>query len=290
MPYQLALTREALAHGIAGLGQTLSPWWRFRLWARLAGPSAYASMPLATERSRRVWPHNFVMSLRESDWMERYPQHSGRYYQDDLICLLLNELRPGETFVDIGANLGFVTLTAASRVGPDGKVIAIEANPALTERLGRTVEQNGIANVEIIHTALGDRDGVVSLLTDGHHGTSHIDPARGEEHGVPLRRGDDLLQKVRGPVFIKIDVEGAEQLVLAGLPEMRARPDVRWLVEISASQLARFSTIPESVFELMKRDGYKAYSINLSPLSRKTVLKQIERPLDKVEYDVLFMR
>jgi len=52
--------RERLAHRLAAVGQAVSPWWRFRLWARLAGPSAYASHPDSAEQLRRVWPHDSI--------------------------------------------------------------------------------------------------------------------------------------------------------------------------------------------------------------------------------------
>jgi len=222
--------------------------------------------------------------------MERYALRSGRYYQDDLISLLVQEVRRGETFVDIGANLGFVTLTAAKVVGPEGRVIAVEANPVLTQRLRQTLERNDLRNVEVHNVALGDRAGEVTLVTQGHHGTSHIAPVRADSDRIELKRGDDLLGDLAGPVFVKIDVEGAEQAVIDGLATLLGKARVRWLVEICEEHLARFDATPARLFETMGRFGYSPYLSRLSPISGKVRLRPLPAPLRSQIYDVLFVR
>jgi FkbM family methyltransferase len=282
--------RVRFAHWVAGLAGALSPWWRFRLWARLAGPAAYANYPDDVGTPTKVWPHDAVMELRRGDWMERYAYEAGRFYQDDLIQTLMAQVQPGMTFVDVGANLGFVTLTASKLVGPAGRVLAIEANSDLVERLGRTLAQNAISNVELRAVALGAEAGQVVLRREGHHGTSHIafDAAGGQT--VPLERGDDVVGQPPGPVFVKLDVEGAELMVLEGMPNLIARADVTWLVEICASQLARFGATPQDVFNVMAVAGYRAFAPALSPFSRRTRLDLLKAPTGKPLYDVLFAR
>jgi FkbM family methyltransferase len=282
--------RTSFAQRAAEMASILSPWWRFRVWARLAGPGAYANHPDADGVMTRVWPHNATMELRRGDWMERYAIEAGRFYQDDLIYTILTLVKPGDTFIDIGANIGFVTLTASRLVGSEGRVISVEANQDLVARLSRTLTQNSISNVDLRHVALGATTGEVVLKTQDHHGTSHIDFQDKNGQTVPLKRGDDVFGVPPGPVFVKIDVEGAEQMVLEGLPNLIGRQDVTWLIEICERQLARFGATPQSIFDRMTAAGYEARAPGLSPLSARVHLKPLARPSHRPLCDVLFQR
>jgi FkbM family methyltransferase len=283
--------RQWVAHRVAAIAALLGPWWRFRVWARLAGSGAYASRPGRDVDIRRVRPHGYRMALHQSDWMERYALGAGRFYQDDLTALVCQQLRPGDTFVDVGANVGFVTLTAARCVGPTGRVYAFEAAPATAAKLVANVELNDLANVEVRALALGDREGSVSLVQDtAHHGTNYIDPRAGGSATVPMVRGDAVLHELSNRVLVKIDVEGAERLVLEGMDALMARPDTRFIVEICPEQLARFATRAEDVFALMARHGYVPHAVRLAPLGRRVTHRRLDGPQNRALYDVLFTR
>ena len=74
-------------------------------------------------------------------------------------------LRPGDVFVDVGANIGLFTLIAAERVGPGGKVLAFEPTAKTFGRLVDNVQLNKLSNVECFKLALSDSQGHLQLLS-----------------------------------------------------------------------------------------------------------------------------
>lgn len=135
------------------------------------------------------------------------------------ITAFLNELlKPGDLFVDVGANLGYFTLLAANAVGPEGHVIAFEPVPRNVQLLLASIVTNGYRNIDVWPVALGlDRD-IVAFAVDDTHTNALISSAPTDTWGVALA-GDVLLANVplhRASV-VKIDVEGYEHPALAGM-------------------------------------------------------------------------
>jgi hypothetical protein len=110
---------------------------------------------------------------------------------------------------------------------------------------------------------------------------------------VTLRRADELLRGKLAPdvpVFVKIDVEGAELGVLKGMPELMRRPHTRFYVELGDGHSERFGNRAAVVFELFHSFGYRAHLARLSPLHLGIRLEAIAGPIDKAVYDVLFVK
>lgn len=110
------------------------------------------------------------MELTGSDWMERYAIHTGEFWSDEIYAIIETMLNEGSSFVDIGANVGFVTLCAARAVGMSGRVFSFEPNVVLVGRLRRMLEHNHIANVTLFPYAAGDVTGEIGFTNDRHHG------------------------------------------------------------------------------------------------------------------------
>lgn len=165
----------------------------------------------------------FVLHVDPSDYAVGHTVYLTRAYEPEVSAAVSTVLAPGATFVDAGANTGWFSMLAASLVGPSGRVVAVEPNPANTELLRRSAEDNGFANVEAHTVALAEKPGVVALETDGSNG--RIIPLD-EPPLAPVRAAwvvratslDSLLADagVERVDAIKLDVEGAEPLVLAG--------------------------------------------------------------------------
>ncbi len=151
-----------------------------------------------------------------------------------LMAQLAKSLEPGETFWDIGANIGFYTVLAARIIGPSGTVIAFEPEPASRTRLIENLALNGLSSqVKIQPLALGRADDTLQLQTAAHAsaGTHRLTSAStapaldGTTVEVQVRPGDALrAEGLPVPAALKIDVEGAELDVLAGLTETLADP------------------------------------------------------------------
>ncbi|MGC8626433.1 MAG: FkbM family methyltransferase [Acidimicrobiales bacterium] len=151
-------------------------------------------------------------------------------YEPDVTAVLRRDLGPGSTFVDIGANVGWFSLLGASLVGPGGRVVAVEPNPSNVALLTKSAEENGFANLDVLNMALSDRSSAVALETDGSNG--RIVPIEGPPRS-PVRASwvvaaqplDEALatMALSRVDMVKLDVEGAEPLVLRGAASTLAR-------------------------------------------------------------------
>ena len=158
---------------------------------------------------------------------------------------------------DVGAHIGFHTLGFASLVGPSGHVVGFEPNSSNRERLEWNLERNAdlAARIEILPCALSDRNGDSSLVIsrDIESGASSmsfldgttpsVDPGIAREWNkvvVPVRTADALVRDgtAAAPDIIKIDVEGAELLVLQGATEIVRTLWPTVIVEAHSANLA----------------------------------------------------
>ena len=140
-------------------------------------------------------------------------------------ALLLEWLGPSMTFVDIGAHVGYYTILAARRVGPGGLVLAFEPSPRNYELLLANVWQNGLTNVVCFPWAVSDRVGFLDLFTDeSNTGDNRIFPSAGRQHVRVRAVALDALPLIQPPIdVVKMDVQGAEEAVVAGMGTLLAR-------------------------------------------------------------------
>jgi FkbM family methyltransferase len=156
-----------------------------------------------------------------------YPDCSMAYglYELDTARIIKRLLRPGDHFVDGGANIGYFTTLAAQLVGPGGRVDAFEPQPDNRARLEANVRRNGLADAVHVHAAaLSDQSGTAMIhrfANDaGNHGMSSLFAGDGAVASssveVPTVRMDEALAGT-SPALVKLDVEGAESLAIAGM-------------------------------------------------------------------------
>ncbi|MCW9059561.1 MAG: FkbM family methyltransferase [Gammaproteobacteria bacterium] len=134
--------------------------------------------------------------------------------------LLRESLRPGDVFVDIGANAGIYSLAAAAAVGSTGRVLAVEPNPRMVERLTLNLSLNGFLDRAILEqAAVSDRPGQFELTLDDTNlgGASLLNRGSGASLKVRCELLTDLLARhdITRIDALKIDIEGAEDRALA---------------------------------------------------------------------------
>jgi FkbM family methyltransferase len=168
-------------------------------------------------------------------------------------------IRPGHVVWDVGANVGLFTFAAAGLAGPAGRVVAIEADTWLVGNLRRAAERNaGRANVHVIPVAASDGVGVAQFhIARSNRATNYLAAAGGSSgtggvrqvQDVPTLPLDALLEHYPAPDVLKIDVEGAEALVLAGASKvLSGRPVV--LAEV-------YSEHSEAIARMLTPLGYR---------------------------------
>jgi len=137
---------------------------------------------------------------------------------------LARELKPGATFYDIGANIGFVTLIAARLVGPTGRVVAFEPVPKNVAAIRENLALNGIDWADVHETAMARHSGTASLIVSDVSAFSrlasiNVPTGARETIEVKVDSVDEFLASgsERAPDVVKIDVEGAELEVIEGM-------------------------------------------------------------------------
>jgi FkbM family methyltransferase len=133
--------------------------------------------------------------------------------------VLTKHLRPNDVFVDVGANIGTLSLTASKIVGPSGKVFSIEAHPTTVAYLRGNVQLNAAENISVIHAAAGDHEGSVKFSSGRSDDQNRVATSG---IGVPLSTLDLLLPKV-AIRLLKVDVEGFELFVFRGAERVLER-------------------------------------------------------------------
>jgi len=172
-------------------------------------------------------------------------------YDPHMIALFKRCVRPGMTVLDLGAQVGYFSLLAAQRVGKTGRVVSFEPDPRNYAVLCDNVRRNGFETIVQTHrTAVADRCGVATFYMAGSsRSSSMLDRTDREREGacrVETVSIDEVVDAGRVDV-VKIDVEGAEPLTIAGMTRTLERnPDLLLFVEVNASALKAAGTSPAS--------------------------------------------
>ena len=181
-------------------------------------------------------------------------------------------LRPGDTFIDVGANVGFYTLAAARAVGPHGHVHAFEPCSKTFERLSENVKLNRFRNVSCHRVALSHENAQakLSLADDGFDawnslGTPYMGEITGSET-VATMTLDRFAREHRltGPnCALKIDVEGWENRVLLGAEEFLSPDDAPLLcIEFTEEAAALAGTSCSELYRALERLGYEVFTVS----------------------------
>ena len=179
---------------------------------------------------------------------------------EDEIKFLRCTIRRGHHMVDIGANYGVYTLTAASLVGPEGSIAAFEPYPATADWLRRSVEANGFGNIRVIEAAVSSSTGRGSILASENSELNRLaGPADGSAgEPVVLTTLDDSARDLAWPQidFVKIDAEGHEISVIDGGRGFFMTQSPLVMCEIKAGD--KVDLVPIARMEEL---GYSAYRL-----------------------------
>lgn len=253
------------------------------------------SLPNRLQNRFHQWNwHQYVVSKRVAWWESQVgkreaveiriqPGVQTQLYFDSDLCRLIYRgsfeyqerqflnafLRPGDVFVDVGANIGLFTLTAAKLVKKTGRVYAFEPCSKTHQRLLKNVKLNHLTNVSCHQLALSDKTGQIDMTVslDGFDAWNSLaQPIAGESFAVETitsTKWDDFVREynlIKGVTMMKIDVEGWETYVLSGGFETLSRMDAPVLqVEFTekASQSADSSC--QKLYHSLEKLGYQMF-------------------------------
>jgi FkbM family methyltransferase len=182
-----------------------------------------------------------------------------------------SNLKQGDVFLDVGANVGFFSLLAARRVGESGEVHSFEPLPELASLLRRTVAANRLHNLHVVEAAVGERPGTAEMAVMKDSAYSHLIGGAAEvesDHGswrpvsVATVSLDEYLDRaVRRPVrLIKMDIEGAEIEALDGARRLLSQPTAPDVIcEVNPDHLARLGHVPRDVFQRFEAMDFAAF-------------------------------
>jgi FkbM family methyltransferase len=188
------------------------------------------------------------MTIREDEIIERFTP------------------KEGDVVIDIGAHIGRYTIIGAKRVGTNGKVVAIEANPSNFEMLNRNIKLNQLTNIISLNNAVYSKETKIKLYLPGEelghtiYNTVMSDRAKNEDKFVEVSANTlDYFLQLKGITdvnWIKIDVEGAEFEVLKGATNVLSKSkDIALLIEIH--NLSGGTNLYRPILEFLRLYNFK---------------------------------
>jgi len=229
---------------------------------------------------------------------------SGGAYERKSQFLMMRVLNTGDTFLDIGAHIGYFTMLGGALVGETGTVIAVEPVEENFRQLTRHIELNGFANVAAVQAVVGSEDGEAQIFFNADNGGGHAlwDPAQHPANA--LTRDNPRADRVRSLTLsslldtrgidhvrlAKIDTEGAEAMILNASQDVFRAGRVDFVVmEVNIGGLKLLGSDIDSLFGLAGELGYHVHLPHPEG-GRPAPLTEDNRPDSRYVYNVVLAR
>jgi FkbM family methyltransferase len=259
---------------------------------------------LLTPRVLRT-PDGNNFHIRLDEFHERQVFFWGSW-SEPIEAALRRILTPGDVFVDVGANVGYFTILAAKLVGPTGRVLAFEPSPTNRQGLAANIGLNSHANIVVHAVALSSGKGHVDLFHPSNGTLASFRASAGwlpssvegkvprEEAVTRFRVQTEALQEILSPWetnrlrLVKIDVEGAEVLVLRGMERLlRDATGLSVICEVCDSYLRELGFSAVELIAYMESLGYSPYHLAGEPFAASSTPGSFS---DEFYVDVCFRR
>jgi FkbM family methyltransferase len=269
--------RRPLWHARSLTGKILSLNWRGEWRRAQVDRLLQQAEPIARIKLGSI---HMVVDLR--DIGVGRPLYMQRRYEPCETSLLTKLLLPGQTFIDVGANIGYFSILAAKKVGSSGRVLAIEPEPHNFELLSQNVKINQLCNVTLANVALGESPGTAQLFCSPQNFGDHrlyADADSGDRQAVnaTMVRLDDLIDQygLTSVDLIKMDVQGYECYVLAGMRRLLGtNRRLRVLTEFWPFGMRHAGSDPAWFFATFEQFGYVARVITKKGLGPVVTCEQ----------------
>ena len=239
-----------------------------RTWLLRLANSYLARHPTEFGPTRTRW--GFSMAGNTQDVLQRHVYVFG-VWEPALSSWVAELLQPGDVCLDFGANTGYFSLLAATKVGDSGHVVSFEPVPTILAQLRRNIAASGLGHiVEVRPVVASDAAGSVEVFCGpaaniGMSGTEQLGDSFVSEGRVEAVVASDAVDVSLWPRvrLIKIDVEGDEMRVLRGLEPVLAAlaPESAVMTEVAPDRLASRGDDASALMALLSRNGFSAHRV-----------------------------
>ena len=188
-------------------------------------------------------------------------------YETYNLAVFENMLRPGFCVVDVGANIGLYSAIGAKRVGPSGRVVAVEPDATNCSFIRLTRERNHLDNLVVIEKAAGAVSGPALLHLCRTNKADHRSYGDGQRETVAIEMTtlDSLYSELQLPPvdILKVDTQGFELFVARGMEQMlETSPDVNVLIEFWPWGITKAGGSPKELLEFFTDRGFTIWEID----------------------------
>ena len=210
---------------------------------------------------------DFDLYVHEFDWDIGEEIIRTRQYEPHVTAFLRQHLRKGMTFVDVGANIGYFVLLAATLVGSSGRNIAIECNPENCELIYMSLHRNGFDHSLVYPFAVSDAQKLMTLTSGFSNGVVNELAKDAEEFFIgPAVTLDSLLQNEPRIDVMKMDIEGSEARAWHGMLQVIEKHHPIIVMEFFPALLEKISEIKaEEFLNIIFASGYTAAVLQSTP-------------------------
>jgi len=187
-------------------------------------------------------------------------------YQDDVLCALRALLSPGRVLWDVGANYGLMSIYVDRVFAGAVTTIAFEPSPIVLPELRRNLALNGCKSVRVEPICLSDRVGKVRFFTSSDHSWNatlieSFARAAGEDVEIEVDSStiDECVERLPAPDVIKVDVEGAEHLVVSGGRRFLKSAATSIVAEYNVQALEEAGLDGRRYLDLYRELGYEVH-------------------------------
>jgi len=226
---------------------------------------------------------DFKIYVRLDDWAVGARIAVKRKYETHVTTYMRHLLKPGHVVVDIGANIGYYTLLAASQVGDTGKVIAFEPHDQNCTLINMSLQANKFTNVVVHPYAVLDKKGEIGFNIVEGSSNGVIDLIKTSRYQVDAIQLDTFLKNEHRIDIVKLDIEGAEGLALKGMHKLIQQHQPIIFTEFSPHSLITRSGISaEEYLDRLHELGYQLFilhrkgGISSKPHSKEQIMKHFE--------------
>ena len=196
----------------------------------------------------------FPTNLSNTLWIDRHNR-------DEDLEFIARALQSGETYVDVGANIGFTAIEGSRAVGPAGKVFAFEPHPTIFSYFQQNLQLNGCSNTKAFNVALDREPGELRFMNDRRDDMNRISAGGGLvvraetlDKMIPFSAAERIQ-------LLKVDVEGAERSVFAGASEVLRRTDTLYFEAYQPSASA-FGYRIEQLLDDVRANGFQLFELD----------------------------